>query len=122
MSSVSAHFQSKRHNAPPNPIATFLRSIPGEEKLTPLTFDLCLNGIVKVPDEVFDNNNTKCRISSPVYRFRDRSAVAKLIRLDSESISTIPVQLVSLANESHEENYHNNVFFELPQQTSDADM
>ena len=70
-----------------------------------------------------DDNNRKCRIPSLVYRFGDCCAVAKLIRLDNESTSTkIPVRLVSLADESHEENYHKNVFFELPQQTSDADM
>ena len=123
MSSVSAHFQSERYIASPNPIATLLGSIPAEERSTPLTFVPCLNGIVKVSDEVFYDNNRKCRISSLVYRFRDCCAVAKLIRLDNESISTrIPVRLVSLANESHEENYHKIVVFELPQQTSDADI
>ena len=90
-------------------MAIFLRSIPAEEKSTPLTFVPCMNGVVKVSDEVFDDNNRKCRISSLVYRFRDCCAVAKSIRLDNESISTkTPVRLVSLANESHEENYHKN--------------
>ena len=88
-----------------------------------LTFVPGLNGIVKVSDEVFDDNNRKCRISSLVYRFRDYCAVAKLIRLHNESLSKkIPVLLVNLANENHEENYHKKVFFDLPQQTSDADI
>ena len=77
-----------RYIAPPNPIAHFPRSIPAEEKSNSLTFVPCMNGIVKVSDEVFDDNNRKCRISSLVYRFRDCCAVAKLIRLDNESIST----------------------------------
>ena len=123
MSFVSAHFQSDRYIAPPNPIAIFSGSIPAEDKSTTSAFVPCLNGIVKVSDEVIDDNNRKCRISSLVYRFRDCCAVAKLIGLDNKSISTkIPVHLVRLANESHEENYHKNVFYELPQQTSDADM
>ena len=123
MSSVSAHFQSERYIAPPNPITTFLRRIPAEKKSTSLTFVPCLNGIVKFSDEVSDDNNRKCCMSSLVYRFRECFAVAKLITLDNKSKSTkIPVHLDSLANESHEKNYHKNVFIELPQQTSDTDM
>ena len=55
--------------------------------------------------------------------YRDCCAVAKFKKLDNETISTkTSVHLVSLANESHAEHYHKNIFFELPQQTSIADM
>ena len=122
MSSVSDNFQSERYIASSNPIATFLRSIPAYKKSRSLQFVPGMNGI-NVSDDDFDDNNRKCRRSSLVYRFCDCCAVAKLIRFDSKSISiTIPVGLVSLANESHEENYHKNVFFELHQHTSDADV
>ena len=66
--------------APSSPIDSFLRNLHIEKKL--LTVVPCLDEIVKVLDEVFDDNNRNCCISSLTYRFRYCCAVGKLVLYD----------------------------------------